>query len=90
MTDWQEYGLCRQTDPEIYFPEKGGSTRAAKRMCLDCTVKSECLSAALETDERFGVWGGASERERRKMQRDIESGATTIEAVTCFGVAAHS
>lgn len=82
MADWQEYGLCRQTDPEIYFPEKGGSTRAAKRLCLDCTVRAECLAAALEADERFGVWGGASERERRKMQRQIEEGATTIFAIT--------
>jgi WhiB family transcriptional regulator, redox-sensing transcriptional regulator len=61
-------GLCRQTDPEAFFPEKGGSTREAKKVCAGCTVRAECLSYALENDERFGIWGGLSERERRKLR----------------------
>ncbi len=66
---WQERALCAQTDPEAFFPEKGGSTREAKRVCLSCDVRSECLEYALAHDERFGIWGGLSERERRRLKR---------------------
>ncbi|TDC48851.1 WhiB family transcriptional regulator [Micromonospora sp. KC207] len=67
--EWQEQALCSQTDPEAFFPEKGGSTREAKRICSRCEVKTECLEWALEIDERFGVLGGLSERERRRVKR---------------------
>ncbi|UOQ56460.1 WhiB family transcriptional regulator [Leucobacter allii] len=67
---WQTDALCAQTDPEAFFPEKGGSTREAKRICESCEVRSECLEYALENDERFGIWGGLSERERRKLRRE--------------------
>ena len=66
---WQTDALCAQTDPEAFFPEKGGSTRDAKRVCTTCEVRSECLEYALQNDERFGIWGGLSERERRKLKR---------------------
>lgn len=68
---WQERALCAQTDPEAFFPEKGGSTREAKRICQGCEVKPECLEFALHNDERFGIWGGLSERERRRLKRGI-------------------
>ena len=67
---WQADALCAQTDPEAFFPEKGGSTREAKRICEGCEVRSECLDYALANDERFGIWGGLSERERRKLRRE--------------------
>ena len=67
--DWQDRALCAQTDPEAFFPEKGGSTREAKRVCRSCEVRAECLEYALEHDERFGIWGGLSERERRRLKR---------------------
>ena len=67
--EWQERALCAQTDPEAFFPEKGGSTREAKRICSGCEVKAECLEYALQHDERFGIWGGLSERERRRLKR---------------------
>lgn len=70
-SDWQERALCAQTDPEAFFPEKGGSTREAKRICLGCEVRDECLEYALANDERFGIWGGLSERERRRLKRGI-------------------
>jgi WhiB family redox-sensing transcriptional regulator len=66
---WQERALCAQTDPEAFFPEKGGSTREAKKVCLTCEVRQDCLEAALSNDERFGIWGGLSERERRKLKK---------------------
>ena len=66
---WQVDALCAQTDPEAFFPEKGGSTRDAKRICTTCDVRDQCLEYALQNDERFGIWGGLSERERRKLKR---------------------
>ncbi len=66
---WQEQALCSQTDPEAFFPEKGGTTADAKRICAGCDVSAECLEYALDHDEKFGVWGGTSERERRKLKR---------------------
>lgn len=66
---WQRDALCAQTDPEAFFPEKGGSTREAKAVCESCTVRAECLEYALSHDERFGIWGGLSERERRRLRR---------------------
>ncbi len=68
---WQDQALCAQTDPEAFFPEKGGSTREAKRICVGCEVKQECLEYALMQDERFGIWGGLSERERRRLKRKV-------------------
>ena len=69
LLGWQERALCAQTDPEAFFPEKGGSTREAKKVCVGCEVRSECLEYALSNDERFGIWGGLSERERRKLKK---------------------
>ena len=68
---WQDRALCAQTDPEAFFPEKGGSTREAKKICLGCEVRHEFLDYALAHDERFGIWGGLSERERRRLKRGI-------------------
>ena len=67
--EWQGQALCAQTDPEAFFPEKGGSTREAKRVCLACEVRVDCLEYALANDERFGIWGGLSERERRRLKK---------------------
>lgn len=64
---WTEYSLCKETDPEAFFPEKGGETKSAKKVCSRCIARVACLDYALEAKERFGVWGGLSERERRKM-----------------------
>jgi WhiB family redox-sensing transcriptional regulator len=66
---WQTDSLCAQTDPEAFFPEKGGSTRDAKKICTSCEVRNQCLEYALQNDERFGIWGGLSERERRKLRK---------------------
>lgn len=67
---WQAFALCAETDPEIFFPEKGESTAPAKRVCLGCEVRTECLEDALLKSERYGVRGGKSEKERRKIKRD--------------------
>ncbi|TDO18159.1 transcription factor WhiB [Mycobacterium sp. BK086] len=72
---WVRDALCSETDPEAFFPIPGGSTREAKRICLRCVVRDDCLEYALAHDERFGVWGGMSERERRRMKRKLRGGA---------------
>jgi WhiB family transcriptional regulator, redox-sensing transcriptional regulator len=66
---WYERAACLDKDADCFFPEKGGSTRAAKRICQTCAVQTECLEYALANDERFGIWGGLSERERRRLKR---------------------
>lgn len=66
---WMLEARCLDADPEAFFPEKGGSTREAKRICGICPVQQECLDYALERDQRFGIWGGMSERERRRFKR---------------------
>jgi len=66
-----EDAICAQTDPEPFFPDKGGSTKEAKRVCLSCEVRGECLNYALTNGERFGIWGGQSERERRKLAKAV-------------------
>lgn len=65
---WQEGGKCSKADPETFFPERGGSTKEAKKVCVGCTVKERCLKYALESNEQFGVWGGLSELERRRLK----------------------
>lgn len=65
---WMDGAVCAQTDPEMFYPDKGGSTREAKKTCLTCDVRAECLQYAIANNEHFGVWGGVSERERRKMK----------------------
>jgi len=65
--EWMQHAGCASTDPEAFFPEKGGSAREAKKICNRCPVRAECLDWALQADERFGIWGGLSERERRTL-----------------------
>lgn len=68
--DWREEGLCCQIDPESFFPEKGGSSRRAKEICMSCPVRPTCLQTALENQEPFGVWGGLSAQERRDLLQE--------------------
>lgn len=74
--EWAKDALCAQTDPEAFFPEKGGTTAPGKSLCRRCPVRAECLDYALEHDERFGIWGGLSERERRQLKKTATSTTT--------------
>ncbi|MFB8751192.1 WhiB family transcriptional regulator [Streptomyces parvulus] len=67
--DWQKEALCAQTGAEFFFPEPGSSVRDAKRICALCPIRPACLDFALSNDERFGVWGGLSEKERLELRR---------------------
>lgn len=67
--DPRQAGACVGVDPDLFFPERGGSTREAKAVCRGCDVREPCLAYALRNGEKFGIWGGTSERERRRMKR---------------------
>lgn len=66
--DFRRDGLCAQTDPELFFPEKGEAPRDAKRICEKCPVRIECQEYALQNNELFGIWGGLTPRERRRIR----------------------
>jgi WhiB family transcriptional regulator, redox-sensing transcriptional regulator len=66
---WQNYANCLGVDPDLFFPERGASTREAKEVCRGCVVREDCLEYALRNGEKFGIWGGMSERERRRIRR---------------------
>lgn len=66
---WQDLANCLGVDPDLFFPERGASTREAKEVCKGCPVREDCLEYALMNGEKFGIWGGLSERERRRIRR---------------------
>ncbi len=66
---WQERGACRHVDPELFFPGQGEDASAAKKVCAGCPVRDQCLAFALENGVKHGIWGGLSERERRRLRR---------------------
>jgi WhiB family redox-sensing transcriptional regulator len=68
-TSWQALANCLGVDPDLFFPERGASTREAKEVCRGCVVREDCLEYALRNGEKFGIWGGMSERERRRIRR---------------------
>jgi WhiB family transcriptional regulator, redox-sensing transcriptional regulator len=68
---WQDLAACLGIeDPDIFFPERGGSSRAAKGVCALCPVRSACLRYSVEIREKFGIWGGTGERERRPFVKE--------------------
>lgn len=70
LNAWFDMSNCLGVDPDLFFPERGASTREAKEVCRACTVRLDCLEYALVNSEKFGIWGGLSERERRTLRRD--------------------
>ena len=68
-SSWQDLANCLGVDPDLFFPERGASTREAKEVCRGCVVREDCLEFALSNGEKFGIWGGMSERERRRIRR---------------------
>lgn len=75
---FMDLGACQGLDPEIFFPDRGESLKPAKAVCDQCIVKDECLEFALTSGERFGVWGGTSERERRRIRRARRAAGTHV------------
>lgn len=70
---WMDWAICPETDPDAFFPGKGGSLRRVKAICDDCPVQFECLDYALSHPELEGVWGGIGEVERSRMRASISA-----------------
>lgn len=66
--DWMAQAACRNVKPDLFFPERGVDCGDAKRVCFGCPVRAECLQYALDNGMRYGIWGGTSERDRRRMR----------------------
>lgn len=78
---WQDFANCKGADPDLFFPERGASTRRAKTICRECSVEAECLEFAIVSSEKFGIWGAMSERERRKIRKQRQIAAAEERAV---------
>jgi len=66
---WRNRGACRGLDPEIFYPQSDEEVTEAKDVCAQCNVRVACLEHAIGHREKEGVWGGATERERRRIVR---------------------
>lgn len=87
--EWHPDALCREVDPDLFFPDRGESPAPALRVCAACEVRVECAAEALAVGEEFGVWGGTTERQRRRYRREQRlrrvhdaTGQATSPAVT--------
>lgn len=78
--DWMARGKCRDVAPAVFFPSDGMGVQQAQRICADCPVTAECLEYALENHIDHGVWGGCSERERRRILRRRRAGRSVAVA----------
>lgn len=78
--DWRAGGLCAESDPDLWFAVGAMEHKAAKSICRKCPVRAECLSYAMDAPIDHGIWGGLTERERRKARR-LDSEGLHSEAV---------
>ena len=76
--EWMAAGNCRIEPPATFFPSDGVGVEIAKRICVDCAVKQPCLEYALENRIDHGVWGGTSERQRRRILKKRKSSAPLL------------
>lgn len=89
IDNWWPLANCRGIDPELFHPARGESCEAARAVCAGCVVREECLQHALDNGERLGVWGGLSERERRKLRAARRQRVDRARCGTIAGYAAH-
>jgi WhiB family transcriptional regulator, redox-sensing transcriptional regulator len=68
-TSWQQAARCRGIDPDVFHPQSDEEADEAKAICASCPVREPCLEYALVVREKLGVWGGLTERERRRVLR---------------------
>ena len=68
--EWQDGAACRGANADLFFPERGASTKTAKAICQTCNVQLACLDFAIEHRMKFGVWGGMSDKQRRQVARE--------------------
>ncbi len=76
--NWQDDANCLGVDTSLFFPERGASTREAKEVCRGCVVVKQCLEFALQNGEKYGIWGGLTERERKRIRRQRAAARAAI------------
>jgi WhiB family redox-sensing transcriptional regulator len=80
MPAWVTRGACDVVaDPEIFWPERGGSSKAARAVCAQCSERIPCLTWALDNSETFGIWGGTTDRERRALRQAMARGGGSVK-----------
>jgi WhiB family redox-sensing transcriptional regulator len=72
---WRQHAACRGVEPDIFYPATDEEAEVAKAVCEVCPVRQPCLEYALSSRERDGVWGGATEKERRRILRQRRKSA---------------
>ena len=87
---WQTHASCRGMDPDLFFPQRGEGTREARLVCATCPVRQPCLDYAIDGGEAFGMWGGLSGRERRRIRRLGAAGIDTPTPVALDPLAGRS
>jgi WhiB family transcriptional regulator, redox-sensing transcriptional regulator len=70
--EWMDNALCREIGPELFFPDAGGGSATARQICGKCSVKTQCLNFALSFPSMIGIWGGTTERQRRKLPKTYQ------------------
>jgi WhiB family redox-sensing transcriptional regulator len=75
---WMERAACRGADPALFHPSRGEDTRPAQRICASCPVRDECLEYAVANEERQGIWGGLSQRQRTMLIRKPRGGGFDV------------
>lgn len=73
VPEWTLDAICAQIGGDAWYPEKGGNPGHIKAVCTGCPVRSQCLDYALENGEAFGIWGGLTAKQRRKLRRESEA-----------------
>ena len=86
---WADKAACAGTDPEAFFPDRGGNPHPAKKVCRDCPVRQQCLDYALKHAENWGIWGGLTDNERRSIRRGHHPPIWRPECGTAAGADKH-
>ena len=92
LCEWRRKANCLGLDPALFFPERGQPTNELKQICAGCVVRAECLDYALEAGEKYGMWGGVSERGRRSIRkvRTRQQRDTAIASIPPLGLIRNS
>lgn len=76
---WKGRANCAGADTGVFYPARGLSNETAKQLCSACPVRHDCLEFAIAAGERFGVWGGLGERERRRLTRRRQAASRSVD-----------
>ncbi|MEO7397249.1 MAG: WhiB family transcriptional regulator, partial [Ilumatobacteraceae bacterium] len=78
---WADLGRCAGIDPEVFFPGRGQDAAPAKALCRECPVRRQCLTWALQTGQKHGIWGGMTDNQRRRLKRVAATRPAVVSTV---------